>query len=322
MELYQLRAFVATADLGQITKAAQRLHITQPAVSAQIKALEHEIGVPLFERVGSGVALTRAGKELLAHARIVLAASKVMAAEGRKLREGMCQELRLGTVLHPQFIQLGKLVSELLDTFPLLQIKLRHGISGNVIEGIMDGELDAAFYLGHQKEATVFYLPLAQLEYCVVGPAAWGTKIEGATLEQLCELPWLAAPSTSSQSVLLEQLFKGRSVMPPHIVEVDQETTRICLVLEGIGLSLMRRELAWKYRREGNVAVWPGKGPSTTLSFVHESDRKDELAIRALREIVVRLWRTSDDTVDLDSLRPSIAMPLSYDDEGSKGAAG
>lgn len=322
MELYQLRAFVATADLGQVTKAAQRLHITQPAVSAQIKALEQEIGVPLFERVGNGVVLTRAGKELLEHARDVIAASKVLVAEGRKLREGMCQELRLGTVLHPQFIQLGRLVRELLEAFPLLHIKLRHGISANVIEGILDGELDAAFYLGHQREPTVSYLPLAQLEYCVVGTAAWKARIENATLEQLCELPWLAAPYTSSQSVLLEELFKGRSVMPPHIVEVDQETTRICLVLEGIGISLMRRELAWEFRREGKVAVWSGKGPSTTLSFVHEAVREEEIAIRAVTQIVARLWRPSGETLHLDSLRRSTAMPFSYDVDDSKGGGG
>ena len=320
MELYQLRAFVATADLGQVTKAAQRLHITQPAVTAQIKALEQEIGVPLFERSGSGVQLTRAGTELLAHARNVLAASKAMAAEGKKLREGLSQELRLGTVLHPQFIRLGKLVSELLETFPLLQIKLRHGISGNVIEGIMDGDLDAAFYLGHQREPNAYYFPLAQLEYCIVGTSAWAKQIEGATLEQLSELPWLAAPSTSSQSVLLEQLFKGHSVRPSHIVEVDQETTRICLVLEGIGLCLMRKELAWRYRREGKIAIWEGEGPSTTLSFVHETSREDDLAIKTVREIVMRLWSDPRNTVDLDIVAPSTAIPLSHEVDARKGA--
>lgn len=320
MELYQLRAFVATADMGQVTKAAQRLHITQPAVSAQIKALEQEIGVPLFERVGNGVVLTRAGRELLSHARNVLAASNAIVVEGRKLREGGCQELRLGTVLHPQFIQLGKLVCDLLDTFPLIQLKLRHGPSGNVIDSIVDGDLDAAFYLGHQKGTAISYLPLAELEYCVVGAASWGPQIEGATLERLCELPWLAAPHTSSQSVLLEQLFKGRLVMPPHIVEVDQETTRICLVLEGIGLSLMRKQLAHRYRRQGKVVVWDGKGPSTTLSFVQLAARADDLVLRTTRDIVTRLWKSSDNTVELDP--PSIDIPFPYKVDEAKEATG
>jgi DNA-binding transcriptional LysR family regulator len=322
MELYQLRAFVAAADMGQITKAAQRLHITQPAVSAQIKALEQEIGVPLFERVGNGVLLTRAGQELLAHARNVIAAARTIIEEGRKLREGGCQELRLGTVMHPQFIQLGRLVSELLETFPLIQLKLQHCPSGNVIDAILDGELDAAFSLAHRHEPRLAYLPLAELEYCVVGSASCWPQLQTATLEQLCEMPWLAAPGTSTQAVLLEQLFKGRAVLPPHIVEVDQETTRFCLVLEGIGLCLMRKELAQQHRRDGKVVVWPGKGPSTTLSFVHLAERRDELVLRATTQIVTRLWNSAANTVELGAPARPADMALPYDPEDAARALG
>ncbi len=322
MELYQLRAFVATAETGQVTKAAERLHVTQPAVSAQIKALEQEIGVPLFERVGNGVLLTLAGRELLDHARNVLAASKAVIAHGRKLREGGCQELRLGTVLHPQFIRLGRLVRELLENFPLLQLKLRHGLSSNVIDGIVDGELDAAFCVGDCKQPAVSYLPLMQLEYCVVGAASCWPHIEHASLEQLCELPWLAAPQTSSQSVLLERLFKARSVLPSHIVEVDQETTRICLALEGIGLALMRKEMARRFQREGKIVMWSGKGPSTEFSFAYLVERQDDLVLRATRDFVSRLWEVPDNAIDLDSHATSIDIPFSYDPTGAGGAMG
>ena len=322
MELYQLRAFVATADMGQITRAAQRLHITQPAVSAQIKALEQEIGVPLFERVGNGVLLTRAGQELLEHARTVIAAARNIVEEGRKLREGGCQELRLGTVMHPQFIQLGRLVRDILEAFPLIQLKLRHSPSGNVIDGIVDGELDAAFCLGHRGDPAVASMPLAELEYCVVGAASCWPQLQSATLEQLCEMPWLAAPATSTQAVLLEQLFKGRAVMPPQIVEVDQETTRFVLMLEGIGLCLMRRELAHRHRRDGKVVVWSGKGPSTTLSFVHLAERREELVLRATTQIVTRLWKSSANTVELGAAAPAIDLPFPYDPEDAARAHG
>ena len=64
MELYQFRKFAAVAELGHLTRAAERLHVSQPAVSAQIKALEDELGVTLFERVSSGMVLTSAGRKL------------------------------------------------------------------------------------------------------------------------------------------------------------------------------------------------------------------------------------------------------------------
>jgi DNA-binding transcriptional LysR family regulator len=243
-----------------------------------------------------------------------------MAAQGRKLREGGCQELRLGTILHPQFIKLGSLVRELLDMFPLLQLKLRHGPSSSVVDGIVDGELDAAFSLGERKGADVIQVPLTQLEYCVVGAACAWPDLEHATLEELCEMPWLAAPGTSSQSVLMEKLFRGRPVMPSHVVEVDQETTRICLALEGLGLSLMRRALALRYKREGKMVVWAGQGPSTTLSYIQLASRQDDLVLRALQDLVLRLWSTPQNTIDFESHSPSIEIPFSYDVDIERGA--
>src|SRR5260370_20757109 len=75
MELYQLRSFTAVAELGHLTRAAEKLHVSQPAMSAQIKALEDELGVALFERVPTGMILTAAGRPLLPQAAKVLAAA-------------------------------------------------------------------------------------------------------------------------------------------------------------------------------------------------------------------------------------------------------
>ena len=68
MKLYQLRSFVAVAEAGHLTRAAEKLHVSQPAVSAQIKALEDELDLVLFERTSSGMVLTPAGKRLLTDA--------------------------------------------------------------------------------------------------------------------------------------------------------------------------------------------------------------------------------------------------------------
>ena len=85
MELYQLRSFAAVAELGHLTRAAERLHISQPAVSAQIKALEDELGVTLFERVSSGMVLTSAGRKLLPAAEKVLDAAQALRSRARTI---------------------------------------------------------------------------------------------------------------------------------------------------------------------------------------------------------------------------------------------
>lgn len=302
MELYQLRTFIVAAEEGQITKASRRLHLTQPAVSAQIKALEQEIGLPLFERTGCGIVATRAGEELLKDAYRVVGASKELVLHGRKLREQLCQELRLGTIMHPRFIELGPLVLRLLEIYPMLRIKLNHGLSERVIESMRSGELDAAFLLGGEREDDISYVDLARIEYCVVAPIAWAADIDSATLEELAKFPWLGAPPGSSQATLLARLFPDSGRQPVRIVEVDQETTMVCLVLEGVGLCLMRRELAEGFRRAEQVAIWPGAGPKATLSFIYETAREGDPAIAATIKVAGELWRGAHRTNAIDVL--------------------
>jgi hypothetical protein len=101
VEIYQLRAFIAVARTGHMTRAAERLHLTQSAVSKQLKLLEEELGAPLFERSASGMALSVAGKRLLPLARCTLdAATELMSAA--KLMQGWVSGLlRLGTLRRP-----------------------------------------------------------------------------------------------------------------------------------------------------------------------------------------------------------------------------
>jgi DNA-binding transcriptional LysR family regulator len=76
MEIYQLRTFVTVAQQGHLTQAAELLHLSQPAVTAQIKAIEEEVGMSLFERTAGGVVLTLAGQELLPRAQDILVSAR------------------------------------------------------------------------------------------------------------------------------------------------------------------------------------------------------------------------------------------------------
>ena len=95
MELYQLRTFAAVAELGSLTQAAERLHLSQPAASAQIKLLEEEFGLALFERKPSGLTLTRAGTELLPGIQTLLASAGQVLTHAKRLTGHVCGLIKL-----------------------------------------------------------------------------------------------------------------------------------------------------------------------------------------------------------------------------------
>src|SRR5271167_4546023 len=96
MELKHLRYFVAIAEERSFTRAAERLWVAQPGLSTQIRRLEAELGIVLFERHTRGVDLTEAGAPFLERARVALAAADVARATGRDLQSGVVGSIRLG----------------------------------------------------------------------------------------------------------------------------------------------------------------------------------------------------------------------------------
>lgn len=113
MDLHKLRTFVTIAQEGNLTRASEALHLSQPAVSAQIKALEDELGLKLFHRLTRGMELTPAGKVLLEEAEKALMAARNVAARAQHLRSGISGEFRLGTISEPLILRLGEFLSAL-----------------------------------------------------------------------------------------------------------------------------------------------------------------------------------------------------------------
>jgi len=111
MDLTQLRTFVAVAQEGHLTRAAERLHISQPAASAHVRALESYFDVKLFDRTNRGLELTAAGRALAEGAARVLDSSVALETLARELRGGVGGRLDLGVNADPTLTRLGSLVS-------------------------------------------------------------------------------------------------------------------------------------------------------------------------------------------------------------------
>jgi DNA-binding transcriptional LysR family regulator len=290
MELYLLRTFVTVAEHGHLTKAAALLHVSQPAVSGQIKALEEQLDLKLFERGPGGVRLTKAGEALLPHAKAVVSQAAEFNKAAKRLEGHLTGTARVGTIVDPQMIRLGALVAALLERNPWLDLRLQHGISTWAIEGVSNGTLDAAFSLGGTFPANLRVLQLAEVTYRVVAPASWAERVARVDLRGLAALPWVRPPRHSPHQLMCERLFEPLGLIPATVVEADQEGSIATLVKAGLGLGLMREDLARAAADAGEVFNWDGAAPVTTLSFIFARGRDGDAVIAALLEAVAAIW--------------------------------
>ena len=143
MELRQLEYLVSVAEEANFTRAAERLRVAQPAVSAQIAKLERELGQPLFDRTRREVRLTAAGEAVLPHARAALAAVSEVRAAVDELADLIRGAVSVGTVTSHDFDMAG-LLAEFHTAHPRVDITLGTDASDALIDGVRTGRLDAA----------------------------------------------------------------------------------------------------------------------------------------------------------------------------------
>jgi len=143
MELRQFEYFVAVAEEANFTRAAERIHVAQPAVSAQIARLERELGEPLFDRARREVRLTAAGQAVLPHARAALAAAADARTAVAELSDLVRGSVTIGTVTAHD-VDMPSLLARFHEAHPQVDITLGTANSDALIEGIRTGQLDAA----------------------------------------------------------------------------------------------------------------------------------------------------------------------------------
>ena len=290
LELHQLRSFVTVAQHKHLTRAAQILHLTQPAVSGHIKALEEGLNLRLFERSAAGVTLTQAGHTLLPKAEAILAAVSDLRNVARDLQGHLTGKATVGTILDPHFIRLGEFVNALRERFPSLDVELRQGISPWVMDGVSEGVLDAAFFMGDKIYPNVSARRLAKLAYRVVAPPAWKARIEHADWPALADLPWVRGLDNSPHLHMISEVFARHNLKLRKAVEADQESTIKNLIAAGVGLGLMRDDLAYEAQRSGEVYVWEKAELETKLSFVYLREREGDPVIAAMESVLSALW--------------------------------
>ena len=271
MDERRLRYFLAVVEEGGVTRAAARLRIAQPSLSQALRGLETELGVELFHRIGRGVRLSSAGKELVGPARQVLRSmdeARNAIAGVVELRTGALEIAALPTLAVDP---MAMLIGHFHQLHPGVQVRVLEPDSADGVSALVhDGacELGAA-HLPLASDRLIAH-ELGEQELLVVLPPHKAIDSERPLrARDIARTPLVVSPPGTSTRILLEQALAAVGVTPQIAVETAAREAVVPLVLAGVGAALLPAALAREAQRRGAV-VRAARPPITrTVGLIH-----------------------------------------------------
>ncbi len=287
MDLRELEVFQVVADLGSLTRAADRLHMAQPVLSRHIKALETEVRVDLFTRTGRGMELTEAGRELLRR-------SGGLVDEVRRLRDDIrsFEGVPRGAVvigLVPTVSELisGRFAERVIDELPEVALRVVEGYTGHLIDWMHRGELDLAVGYGSTENAHVHVERLGVQPLVAVGAEKFGLAASRPIeFEMLAGLPLALPGPAHGLRALIDRAAIQSDVSLNIVVEADSFRVLLDIVSRGVACTLLPRSAADAAERR--IVSSPVVNPSVARELVVASPigRTPTIAMGAVLEIV------------------------------------
>ena len=242
MELRHLRYFVAVAEQLHFRHAAEIMHVAQPALSQQIKQLEEEIGVTLFERSRHKVHLTPAGKAFYENAQRILKQADRAVMKARKVEFGDAGTIRIGFVSTAAIRVLPIAMKKLQRQVPLAEVELNELAAGEQVDGLYRGQLDIGFVHAKLSQDVLKTMVVARDRLIVAVPAS--CKLARCRRVDLKDLAsWTAImPAGHSSSGFYEQVrmaYQRAGVRPERVHNTRLLQTGLLLVAAGLGVSLV-----------------------------------------------------------------------------------
>lgn len=241
MELRHLRYFATVGDLLNFTKAAQKLRVAQPALSRQIRDLEAELDVQLFDRTQRAVKLTEAGSAFLTEAKAVLARADDAVKMARGVAQGERGEIHVGYAPSLTVELLPSALHSFHNVAPGVHVKLHDLSSEEMMRGVREGKLHLSLVAQPEADALrgLKYEPLQSYPICVgVPPNHKLARAKEVKLEQIANEPLVAYARDDypEYHALLKELFASANAKPRVVEEHDSAPSLIAAVGIGRGL--------------------------------------------------------------------------------------
>jgi DNA-binding transcriptional LysR family regulator len=285
MDIQNLSAFLLVAETGSFSQAAQRLHLTQPAVSKRIALLEEQLGANLFDRIGRSVGLTEAGAALLPHARTVLQDMDAARQAVRDLAGEVAGELRLATSHHIGLHRLPPILSDFSSAYQAVQLDIDFMDSEQAYQLILQGKAELAIVtLAPTSDANIITLPVwpDPLDFMVAAhhPLAGRRRLD---LKALSEHTAILPGLNTYTGQIVARLFDQHKLQLQVSMATNYLETIRMMASVGLGWTVLPRSMA-----DASLATLRLRNTSIerTLGIVYHRGRSLSRAARAFIEVV------------------------------------
>ncbi|REK76772.1 LysR family transcriptional regulator [Paenibacillus paeoniae] len=291
MEIRQLEYFMAVAKELHFTRASELLGVTQPTLSHQIKALENEIGMPLFDRIGRRTSLTEAGHILFKHGNQIFQSIASAKQELQELQAARFGKLSIGVLPG----ELNRLLSTLLLAFhqQYPDIEIRMIGRDDVVSGIIHNEIDIALTIVSVSDDRLTIVPLYEEElYLAVSDQHPLAKMVSVPLAQVKDEPFIVFPKAYQCRIQIDAAFKLIDAPLRPMIETDATESILNLVQGGAGVSILSKTLLHMWKSDRIVMVRIDNPPlRREIGLVYHKEKYIGYAaqqfIRLLRETIM-----------------------------------
>ncbi len=290
MEIRQLRALIAVADTGSVTKAAGLLHVVQPAVTKQIRMLESELGVELFERSRSGMRLNDSGRQVMERARRALGELDRAREEARSGTSEVRGHVSVGLLPSTATLLAPHLVDAAAEQAPGVRLRISVGYAGHLAQWLEAGDIDLAL-LFEQPMAPAYDLrPLVRETLWAVAPPDAGLSPDSPiALDEVLSHPLILPPAPHGLRILVDAAAADLGVSITVPVETNDSGVQRLLAADGHGWTVLPSTVA----TSAAVCAAPIDSPpltrtiGTAVARRPQFSRATDLIGELLREVTV-----------------------------------
>jgi DNA-binding transcriptional LysR family regulator len=267
----QLLLLIALDDYRNIHRAADELHMTQPAASKQIKDLEEMLDVKLFERLPRGMEPTIYGETMIRHARMALTSLALAHDDIVTLKAGLTGQVEVGVIMTPAMALLPRAIARVKEEAPLLRIGVQLETSNLLLDKLQHGMLD--FMIGRIFDtgdtSGLIYEELTEEPACaVVRPGHPLLERKNLTLQDIAPLPWIVPPHGSILRYRFDMMFRRAGLVPPaNVVDTTAMLMITALLQQTDSLHVMPIEVAQYYASLNVMRILPIEIPCKMDAF-------------------------------------------------------